>query len=389
MRFKSLIPLIAGLCIGGFALKIGLDTLQRAKGSQNTATTQIWAAKLAVPRGTMITAEMVKPVNFPTDLLPAGALQDKEQLVGRVPHIDAPAGLPILDEMLLPAGQMTGVHVPPGYRAVAVKIDEGSGVDFHLEPGCHVDVVGYFVTQSRDNKRETVARTLIENVQVAAVGARLSAVEDDGGRSSRPTRAVTLLVKPDKVPILHLAEQRGKIKLSMRNEEDAEEIGESRPISDEELLDPVAAAEDEQEQQDHPARSDSGSGLVGLFQGMFAKPAAAPPALAMAPAGVVTPAAPEPPPIPPWVVVVYRGDKQEVVRFVDKDSRQRVGADSADRDRSASALSAQSPAGRADGSSSRHESQNDSAAAALAGAVKDSQEQQEEEKDPETQEPSE
>jgi Flp pilus assembly protein CpaB len=132
---------------------------------------------------------MLTPMAFPVKLVPASALKDKEQVIGRVPRVEAPAGLPILEEMLLAPGEPAGVHVPPGLRAVAVKIDEGSGVDFHLEPGCHVDVIGYFTVRDR-NRQETVARTIIENVRVAAVGPRLSAVTAEGEeRASRPTRA--------------------------------------------------------------------------------------------------------------------------------------------------------------------------------------------------------
>ncbi len=374
MNWKSLIPLIAGLCVGGFALKVGLDTLQKAKGSQNTATTQVWTAKMDVPRGTRITEEMIQPLDFPTKLVPPKALTDKEQLLGRVAHIDAPAGLPILDGMLLPLGQTTGVHVPAGYRAVAVKIDEGSGVDFHLEPGSRVDVVGYFVSQNSGGKRENVARTLIENVEVAAVGARISAVAAEGGKSSRPTRAVTLLVKPDKVPILHLAEQRGKIKLSMRSDEDNEEFGRSALVSEEELLGQIVTGEDGQSTPDDDQPGAAEAGLAALLRGMFAKsePAAKPPAVV--PPGVAAPVAPEPQADPPWVVYVYHGVKQEIVRFAGPDSRQRVTEQST-RNPKAPA----SPAGPAPGLPNPTESRDGGVAAAAAEKVMEDPEEQLEE----------
>jgi pilus assembly protein CpaB len=294
MNVKAFIPLVAGLCVGGFALKMGLSTLQKAKGTQGP-TQQIWAAAANIPRGAEITAELLKPMKFPEELIPVGSFRDKEQLIGRVPHIEAPAGLPILENMLTPPGTPTGVRVPSGYRAVAVKIDEGSGVDYHIEPGSRVDVVGFFQLQEA-GKRETVARTLIENVEVAAVGARLSAAEEDGkGKNTRQIRAVTLLVRPDKVPVLHLAEQRGKIKLSMRGNEDGQEVGTGKPVTSEQLLGSPAPRE----------------------------PQPAPQPSAM----VMVPVAPEPEPEPvdtSWAVQVYRGDRLEVVRFQDRSSRARV-----------------------------------------------------------------
>lgn len=219
MKGKAIIPLVAGLCVGGLALKIGWSTLQKAQGAQPELA-QAWASKEPLSRGVPITEAMLSSLKFPAQYLPPGSVKKKEDLVGRVPAMEAPAGLPIVESMLHPRGTPPGIFVPPGLRAVAVKIDESSGVDYHIEPGAHVDVVGYFMTR-RDSKQEIVARTLIENVEVAAVGQKLqpgAGEQTDKSGKAKPARAVTLLVKPEFVPKLHLAEQRGKIKLSLRNE---------------------------------------------------------------------------------------------------------------------------------------------------------------------------
>ncbi|GAF78456.1 unnamed protein product, partial [marine sediment metagenome] len=122
-------------------------------------------------------------------------------------------------------------------------IDESSGVDYHLEPGCHVDVVGVF-TVRKDKRTETIARTILENIEVVAVGQRLAPetpTSDDkkssgSSRRERPARAVTLLVKPAQVPTLHLAEQKGKIKLSMRGALDEGHGGKSATVVEDDLL---------------------------------------------------------------------------------------------------------------------------------------------------------
>lgn len=224
MNVRALIPLVAGLVVAGIAGKLGLDYVRKVQASQIRKTVVV-AAAVDIPRGARITETMLTSITFPQGAVPSGAFSDPNQLVGRVPRVVAPAGLPVLESMLTSKGTRPGVIVPPGMRAVAVKIDESSGVDNHLQPGCRVDVVGYF---SRRGGRgyETLARTLVENVEVAAVGERLSAGGTQGpeagkdaprSRTERPPRAVTLIVKPDDVPRLHLAEQQGKIKLSMRS----------------------------------------------------------------------------------------------------------------------------------------------------------------------------
>ncbi len=299
MNGKALIPLVAGLGIGGFALKLGLDTLRDARGAQKPAEkVQIWAAAADIHRGTAITEEMLQPATFPVGLVPEGAFkeEDQEQLLGRIPRLAAPAGLPILESMLLEPGTRAGIHVKPGFRAVAVKIDESSGVDYHLEPGCFVDVVGSFKVR-RNRRQETLARTIIENAEVAAVGRRISPgaeTEEEGKNRSRAVRAVTLFVKPNDVPTLLLAEQRGRIKLSLRSEKDTTPVDRDLIVSDLSLTGEEPETEDKPEPSDWPPQG---------FAIAVAEPA---------------------PAEKPWVLNIFRGNEIETVRFKNRDSAERV-----------------------------------------------------------------
>lgn len=317
MNPKALIPLVAGVGIAGLAAKLGFDYLKEARGAP-VATVQLWAPVELIPRGTPIGQSLVREIAFPREAVPPGAVTELEQLVGRVPHTGAPAGVPILDSMLLPPGATPGINVPEGLRAVAVKIDESSGVDHHLQPGCRVDVVGYF-NMRRAGKSETLAKTILENVEVAAVGERLAPEtpddgEDEGRRGRREkARAVTLLVKPDQVATLHLAEQRGKIKLAMRGFEDAggprTSNGHDGGLSEDAMLglrDPEADAEQA------PAEAKP-SVFEQLMSRFFAQPENKEDE-APAVAEVPDPVAQEPPPKkePAWVMNVYQGGDRMV-----------------------------------------------------------------------------
>lgn len=320
MNVKAIVPLVAGLCVGGLALKMGFSSLQQAKGAQpNTVT--LWALRVDVPRGEAIDETQLEPRKFPVTLVPPGAVTDKSEIQGRVLRTIAPAGMPVLDSMLLPKDAKPGIWVKPGYRAVAVRIDESSGVDNHLEPGCHVDVVGYFSTR-RAGKSDIIARTLIENVEVAAVGQRITAAgefpdKNDPKKTSstsadKKVRAVTLLVKPEDVPTLHLAEQRGKIKLSMRGE--GEEVADASPrmVGEDEVL---GLPPEDKDKND--------GGLLGKVGGWFgfgqqkpnAKTAAAPPKVEPKP----VPATP-PPPAHAWTMKVYNGSERVTLGWISMNS---------------------------------------------------------------------
>ncbi len=310
MNARAIIPLVAGLGIGGLALKLGINVLQNAKGGQNSERVQVWSARTEIPRGTAVAAEMLQAVTFPQDLLPPGTFKDKDKLVGRVARLVIPASLPVLENMLAPPGALGGVFPKPGYRAVAVKIDESSGVDYHLEPGCFVDVLG----STKDRKgNSATARLVVENVEIAAVGDKISPAEkpaEGGGKSKekpRPVRAVTLYVKPDQAKKLLMAEQEGPIKLALRGSAPAGE-----PV-EEELDGP------DQLEQLADANAENQSAALEWLRNVFAPPA--PPVAEAAP--------PPPEPLPePWVVTIYRGLEQQTVQFKSRDSRERVSESS-------------------------------------------------------------
>lgn len=221
MSGKSLIPLVVGLGVGGFALKMVVDTVKKARGAQPKIS-EIWAPVDEIPVGRKINEAMIKTIPFPASLVPDGSFAEKSELVGRVTRINAPAGLPVIEAMLHPPGTPAGLHVPIGYRAISIKIDESSGVSNMLNPGSRVDIIGSFQVR-RGNRQETISKILIENVEVGAVGQKIgpeSGVDQKGPKLGKPARAVTLFVRPTDTAIIHLAEQRGKLKLSMRGDTD-------------------------------------------------------------------------------------------------------------------------------------------------------------------------
>lgn len=323
MNGKAVIPLVAGLCIGGFALKMVFDTVRKAKGAQTPMAT-VYAAKMDIPLGSKIDDTMLTELKYPAKAVPQGAFTKKDNLLGRVPRTLVVAGLPVVEGALHPPGAPPGLWVKSGFRAIAVRIDDSSGVDNHLYPGCFVDVVGYFNIR-KSGKQETIARTLIENVEVAAVGARLSLADEttagEGKKKPQPARAVTLFVKPDQVPSLHLAEQRGKIKLSMRAAESATSSAPSKPIAA--VTESSVIGEDE----DSGKKDDQIGKLGGMFANFFAskEPVAAPPVVV--PAVVAPPVEPAPAPKPAWVTTVHNGEKSREIQWKSRNSREQFSPD--------------------------------------------------------------
>jgi pilus assembly protein CpaB len=104
-------------------------------------------------------------------------------------------------------------------RAVTVAVDPVSGVGGYLKPGDHVDVVATFRTFGID--REAVARTVLQDVQLLALGSQIEKerLRKDGAKPSFSSGkdTATLLVTPAEAERLALAEAEGKLRLALRS----------------------------------------------------------------------------------------------------------------------------------------------------------------------------
>jgi pilus assembly protein CpaB len=263
MKSKALIPLALGLVIGLVALKLGVDTVRKAKGTQ-TATREIDVVVATVDIGPtlQITPEMVVVKRtVPTPLLPRDAFTKTEEVVKRVSAKMIPAGTPLAASLLAPDGTLPGlqVKIQEGYRAVSVKIDEVTGVAYQLLPGTFVDVL-VVMEVNRARQRETISRVILQNIQVAAVGQVLGKPGEETG--SAHAKSATLLVLAEDVAKLHLAQTKGRITLAMRGGEDEMITSESNALESELVGGPAAKATPETPAAGAPAPGTGASGTT-------------------------------------------------------------------------------------------------------------------------------
>jgi len=210
MKPKTLIPLVVGLAVGFLAIKMGLDMVNKAKGTQPGSRT-IYIAARNIEVASLITEDMIKPKTIPDALVPADVVKDKEMLINRVSAMTITPGVPIARSMLAPPGAEPGLRakIPPGYRAVSVKVNEETAVAGFISPGCRVDVSS--VPRGGGGK----SKQILEDVEVGAVGQSLSEVGPDG-KTVRITKSVTLFLTPEQVLTLNAHSGSGKVHLALR-----------------------------------------------------------------------------------------------------------------------------------------------------------------------------
>jgi len=220
MKSRAIIPLVVGLAVGVLAIKLFADVLKKAKGSQVSETVQVVCAKTDIGSTIEIKDTMLELKAVPKSLVPTQSFFQTKEVIGRVAGVPIPKGGPIVANSLAPKGTAAGmaVRIPDGYRAVAVKVDEWAGVAGWIKPGSHVDVVAVMNGASGSSRDETISKVILENVEVLAVGQDLGSAAPDANATL--PKSVTVLVKPDDVPKLHLASTKGQVRLAMRNSRD-------------------------------------------------------------------------------------------------------------------------------------------------------------------------
>ncbi len=268
-----IIGLIA-LALGALVAMGVYRTLQNRTTADNRPGADVVIAVNDLPVGAKITENDVKVVRMPAADLPSHPYQQKAQVVDRGVVIPIQKG-----EFILP-GKLSGKNVsglpsliPPGMRAVSVRVNEVVSVAGFVQPGTRVDVL---LTGNPGGGNDQQTTTVLENVLVIANGSRL---ERTATGESSPAAVITLLVSPEDAQRLTLASQQGRIQLALRNPLDTQQTD-------------LAAA-----------RSN------GLYK-ITAPPPVSAPKTHYKPAKVEAPAAPQ-----KFSVEVYRGDKKDVQNF--------------------------------------------------------------------------
>ena len=276
-RNRLLMIGFVALAMGAFVSFVVYRNLQSHPASNAGPGEEILVAATDLQVGAKIEEKDVKFVHFVSADLPAGVFHFKNKVVGRGVVLPITKGEFILTSKL--AGENAGAGlpalIPPGMRAVSVRVNVTTSVAGFVLPGTRVDVL---LTGNPGGSSEQQTTTVLENVAVIATGQRL---ERNSSGEPQTTPVITLLVSPDDAQKLTLASSQGKIQLALRN-----------PL-------------DTKEQELAAARAEN------LYR---TAPASAPPPT---PRPVVKrTAAPAPPPPPnTFTVEIYKGNKKQEEKF--------------------------------------------------------------------------
>src|SRR3954470_23155527 len=214
LMFAFVVASVASLLL----YRLLLNRPQAAKAAPST--TQIVLATRDIEVGTVLKEEDVKLSDWPGSV-PLGAAGKTQDIVGRGVTMPVFAKEPVIESRLAPKGAGGGLAamIPPGMRAVPVRVNEVVGVAGFVVPGMRIDVLISGQRPGGDTALGTITRTLLQNLEVLSAGTDFK--KDPEGKPVQ-VQVINLLVTPEQAELLSLASMQTQIQLALRNPLDHE-----------------------------------------------------------------------------------------------------------------------------------------------------------------------
>jgi len=277
-RTRLLMIGVLALALGFLASVYVYRSLQSRSGPGSDSGVDVIVAADDLQVGARVEEHDIKIIKIPAADLPPGSPRRRSEVLGHGVIVPISKGEFILPNRLAGENAGSGLPslIPPGMRAVSVRVNEVVSVAGFVTPGTRVDVL---LTGTPGGANEQQTTTVLQNVAVLASGHTL---ERTATGEAQTTAVITLLVSPDDAQRLTLASSEGHIQLALRNPLDTK-------------------------QDQFPA-----SNSRGLYKGMAAPAPVQPPVVHR----TATKRAPSlPPPSTGVSVEVYQGDKKpEIVK---------------------------------------------------------------------------
>lgn len=212
--------LIFALLASGAATYVVYKVVTSRPSQGTVATTQVIAAARQLDIGTILADPDLKMVPW-MGTVPKGMLTKKDGLVGRGVLATVYEGEPLLETRLAEPGAGGGLAatIPPGMRAVAVRVNDVVGVSGFVVPGMRVDVLISGVPPGGSTGGSRV-KTLLQNIEVLSSGQNY---QKDAEGKPIVVPVVNLLVTPEQAEILSLASNETRIQLVLRNPLDTQQ----------------------------------------------------------------------------------------------------------------------------------------------------------------------
>jgi len=202
----------AALIIAAIATFGAYRYLQANSTPPPALTKQVVVAKVDIPEGAAIDRVSLAIAGWPAATVPAGAYSSLDSVVGRVTRVNVFTGEAIVPGRLAPAGTgpVLELTIPPGMRAMAIRVSDVSSMSGLIQPNSRVDVM---VTIADPTTGKQQSKLFMENMRVLSVGTE---IQRDAQGKPNAAPIATLAVTPEQAEVLAIAMNTGSIQLVLR-----------------------------------------------------------------------------------------------------------------------------------------------------------------------------
>lgn len=231
MKPKTLILLAVAVGCGLVAM-LGIQQAMQGGQGGGTPKVNVLVAKSDIAPGVELTDELVGFTDMPAEAVPEDAVTAPDQYEERGLTYGVVTGDIIRQSKLGKKGEFTrSQQIPQGMRVVAISVNDTQTVSGMMRPGDRVDLSVTFQVRNSRGVMTTKTKTLLEYVEVFATDNR-TASDGVAKQQETKTKVVSLVVTPEQVNYIKLAESKGTLALSWRNPSDSEAVAVSDIDSD-------------------------------------------------------------------------------------------------------------------------------------------------------------
>ena len=243
LKIIAALLIISAVFMGIIGYKISQEDSTKSRAvSQAQANTaeqtdfayaqKLYIANRSMNKGEIIRTEDVQLIPYP--LMVDGSFTKASDIINKKLESKVAAGA-ILRESDFEKQSTLAPHITPGYRALAIKVNETSSAGGFLQAGDRVDVI-FSTRASKATYNKSMSRRLLKNVRLIAFGTDVESpdkniiVTDKKGKpsskneksSGKSSRSAVLEIALEDIPLLSLAEESGELRLVALGEADIE-----------------------------------------------------------------------------------------------------------------------------------------------------------------------
>jgi len=215
---KPLVPIALGIVFAAIAAFMTLGYLKNASQAPveiGMATESVVVSTQDIDRGEVLNLEHIKVIDWPKSAVPQNVYGSIEEAVGQIARVPIYANDPITHSKVIDSGSRSilSMLIPPGRRAMSIKVNEVTGIAGFIAPGSRIDVLLSIGGHGDDDPR---TRIVLQDIEVLAIAQNVEQ------RDSKPTvvSTVTLNLRPRESEALTLAGNEGSLQLVLRNDKD-------------------------------------------------------------------------------------------------------------------------------------------------------------------------